>query len=161
MDNQNNCVESKYCEILIAAYHHTQSEITRYRDREWAVPGIFIAAMVTTIGFIIKNSDEIINYHFVLNAFLFILACSNTYFCCFTHDRLTEQRIIRNDIEYKLKIQEYSVEDKLIFKDYKIQHPNKIEYHSEWLKGYRDHILPFIISGWILYLAGIWILSDI
>ena len=154
MGKKKKYVKEKYCEILLATYNHTQSEITRYRDREWAIPGIFIAAMITTIGFIISNPKDIKNLHFTIDIFLFILAMGNTFYSLLTHKKLTKQRIVRNNIEYALGIQDYPVDGKNIFEDYKIQAPNDIDFHTEWLKGFWDHILPFIIAGWILFLVG-------
>ncbi len=155
MGYRRKCIKEKYCDILLAAYNHTQSEITRYRDREWAVPGIFIAAMVATIGFIISNKKiEIHQYRYEIEIFLFILTIGNTFYSILTHDKLTKQRVIRNDIEYKLKIQDYSAHGIKIFESYKIQSPNVIDTNTEWFEGFWDHILPFILSGWILLFAG-------
>ena len=149
--------ENNY-DILLAVYNHTQSEITRYRDREWAIPGIFIAAMIATISFIILNSNEIKHFRFVIDIFLYILALGNSFYSLLTHDKLTKQRIIRNDISYKLGIQNYCVGNKKIFKSYEIHLPDKEYSRKEWFRGFWDHVFPFILSGWILFFIGRWIL---
>ena len=158
MGKKKREIKRKYCEILLATYNHTQAEITRYRDREWAVPGVFIAAMITLIGFIITNQSNIKYFIKELTFLLFLLACGNTFYLLFTHKKLTNQRVLRRDIQYKLRIHKYKIEKRYIFKDYEIEPKNKDSYHSEWMNGFWDHILPFILSGWIVFFIGRWIL---
>ena len=143
-------------ELKVAFYNATLLEITRYRDREWAIPGLFIAAMVTIIGFTINHPEISLGQLILINVFLCLLAIGNTYYSLITHKKLAKQRYIRNQFEEENHIREYK--EKLSPKDEK---KNNYDFQSERTNGFWDHILPFITVGWLLYVFGTWFFFEL
>jgi hypothetical protein len=142
-------------DFFITFYEITQSEITRYRDREWLVPGIFITGLFTLITFMIGNTHAVKNFPFLLSLLLFGLASGNCYFLFFTHKKLTKQRNIQKNLELLFK--EKGLFKKKIFpyKIIKTKIPKKEFSNLNWSKGILSHIIVFISTGFILYFFGI------
>ncbi len=157
MDEQYK-ISVKQFEFLKVEYENIQTNIRRYSDREWAVPGIFIASLVTTIGFIITNATEVKRYTFIIGFFLLCLSIGNIFYLLFTHDRLTDQRKKLSNLQYVLTQNGYI--NSLSF-PYLIVPPNKKNQFSEFTHGLWDHVFVFIVSGVFLGFVGIYILFSI
>jgi hypothetical protein len=154
-DNENNF------EILKTLYTTNQSEITRYRDREWAVPSIFIAAMIAVIKYFITDYQNISSYYIYVEFLQFSLAFCNTYYLIFTHTRLTQARKIRQMIEEMFKSESYSTSEIKKLLKYK---NNQIKIHKNidlFFEGFWSHILPFIVACWIILYFGLRIEIDL
>lgn len=144
-------------EFLLAFYNATQSEITRYRDREYATLGIFVAALVATVGFIVTNEKETQRLRLAFDVILVVLAFGNIFYFIFMHNRLTIQRNVLKRLQYlfelhKIKVGKY----KIVPFDLKI--PENDNFFSGWMEGFWSHIFPFILTGIVLCFFGIWLL---
>lgn len=143
-------------DFLLTFYGATQSEITRYRDREWATPGIFVAALMAVLGFIITNEKEARSLWLAFDLILVFLALGNAFYCIFVHNRLTEQRNIIKRLQYlfelhKIKVGRYKIVP------FDLESPKNDNFSSGWTKGFWDHIFWFILAGFVLCGFGIWL----
>jgi hypothetical protein len=151
----NRKIKKAELEFLKIVYENTQTNITRYCDREWAVPGIFIAAIITTIGFILTNKPEAKQFAIYFGVFLICLSLGNIFYLLFTHARLTKQRKILIDLQHLFSQNGYI--DPLAF-PYPIAQPNEF---AEFTHGLWDHVFIFIVSGVLLGFTGIFVLCSI
>jgi hypothetical protein len=145
-------------DFFITFYEITQSEITRYRDREWLVPGIFVAGLFTLITFMIGNEDAVKNFPVLLSLLLFGLASGNCYFLFFTHKKLTEQRTIQKNLELLFKEKGFFDQEIFPYKIIEKNIPQMEIYNQNWRKGFLSHIIVFISTGFILYFFGIYVI---
>jgi len=133
-------------------YGITQGEITRYRDREWIIPGLFIVALVGTIQFMLTNNQYVEGQKFAFLLFLLSLATGNWFYLYITHVKLTKQRDILTILQYRLK-QSGAIDDSF---PYSTRFKTEAEIHKEnWNRGFYSHILVFGISGTILLIFGV------
>lgn len=143
--------------FLQTYYTLTHSEITRYRDREWATPGIFVAALGAIIGFIISNKREAINLWLAFDTILILLSLGNAFYTVFIHKRLTVQRNIRSRLEYLFELHLITVANYNLV-PFQVSAPTNNNFYSGWMNGFWSHILPFILFGFGLSGFGIWLL---
>jgi hypothetical protein len=145
--------------FILEFYKINQAEITRYRDREWALPGIFVAAMIAVIGFILNNSCVVQHQWFAFWLLLIVLAIGNTFFLLYTHKKLMEQRIIRKKLE-KNYFQLHKINAQFINEDkFRKENLENLNYCSNWNKGFWDHVFWFIIAGWVLLGYGSFLIA--
>jgi hypothetical protein len=144
-------------DFLLAFYSATQSEITRYRDREWATPGIFVTALGAIVGFIISNEQEARNLWLAFDIILILLASGNAFYTIYVHNRLTKQRNVRARLEYLFELHRIKV-NKNSLVPFKVEQPQDDNFYTGWFNGFWSHILPFILLGVGLCCFGIWLL---
>lgn len=144
-------------QFMLALYNSTQAEITRYRDREWATPGIFVAALATIVGFIITNDVQSKSLWWAFDIVLIVLAIGNTSYTIFVHNRLTQQRNIRARIEFLFELDKIKVSDKKLL-PFKVIAPTDDNFNTGWINGFWSHIFPFIIFGIGLCCFGMWLI---
>jgi hypothetical protein len=144
-------------DFLLAFYDATQSEITRYRDREWAIPGIFVTALGAIVGFIISNETKARGLWFAFDAILILLASGNVFYTIYTHNRLTQQRNIRARLQCLLGLGAIKVNEQNLV-PFKVEPPKDASFHSGWMNGFWSHIFPFMAFGVALCGFGIWLL---
>ena len=150
-------MKNKQFQFLLTLYNSTQSEITRYRNREWATLGIFVAALATIVGFIITNYCEAKALWWAFDLVLVSLAVGNVYYTIFTHNELTEQRNVLYRLNKLLSLDKIQVDNKnLVF--YKLEAPIDDNFCRGWFNGFWSHIFPFSIFGIGLCVFGIWLL---
>jgi len=138
-------------ETLIGLYSATCAEITRYRDREWYNQGIFTAAIVTILGFILLHKDVARAESYLFDAALVLLAIGNIWFTLYVHRALAEQRVILARLREKLGVN-------YIF-------PAKWEKSSSfwcsWRRGVFSHLIWFFLADlWLVY-EGIRLIHDL
>ena len=150
-------MEPNQLQFLLTFYSTTQSEITRYRDREWATPGIFVAALGTVVGFIISNIDQVRSLWLAFDFILICLAFGNAYYTIFVHHRLIKQRNIRSRLEYLFELHKIKVDGKNLL-PFQVLPPKDNKFCKDWTNGFWSHILPFIVFGFILCAFGFWLI---
>ena len=135
---------------LIELHSATCAEITRYRDREWHNQGIFTAAIIGILGFIILNKTKAKNAACIFDAALVLLAVGNIWFTLFAHCCLTEQRNILARLRLLLRFHETSAEGKPILPPSWKRSPSS--FKDGWLRGIFSHLIWFFaVDTWLVY----------
>lgn len=150
---------------LLALYTSTQAEITRYRDLEWTYVRTFTAAIGAIIVFIVAYGSvaEATDIRLVLDAALISLALGNIAYTYYVHDRLTQYRNVRENVEYLLNLR------KRVAKDDNIVDGNELrvlfnqpeltaDFRRNWRRGFLSHLGPFFAAGIFLAEFGVWLL---
>ena len=116
-------------DFLLAFYNTTQTEITRYRDREWATPGIFVTALAAIIGFIISNETEAQNLRLAFDIILALLAIGNAFYTLYVHNKLTQQRNVIDRLEYYFGLQNIKVGKRNLV-PFSVEKPKDDDFYS-------------------------------
>lgn len=144
---------------LLAYYQYLNSEITRYRNREWLNAQIFTGAIIALYGLVVSNHDWWVSrpYQslFILCAFV-ALAGGNIFFSCharttLAYDRTVLARLVRRDLKTVLEYypKEQGNSDRKIPSD---------RFSENYWRGFRSHLVPFWMASGIAMWAGIWAL---
>jgi hypothetical protein len=135
---------------LIELHSATCAEITRYRDREWHNQGIFTAAIIGILGFILVNPTPTKNAAHIFDAALALLAVGNIWFTLFAHHSLTEQRNILASLRLLLQFHDTSADGKPILPpDWK---RSPASFKDGWLRGVLSHLIWFFaVDAWLVY----------
>jgi len=147
---------------LLALYNVTQTEITRYRDREWINTGLFLASMATIIGFMMTNETLARSFALHFGSTLIVLAGAHIHFSKFIHDRLTVQRNVKARIQYLLNFTDIQVGRKPLLPPMVIDDISKSSrddnFQRGWYRGFWSHLLLFWLATFLLAVFGIWFL---
>lgn len=131
-------------ETLIELYSATCAEISRYRDREWYNQGIFTAAIVTILAFILLHKDVARAEPRLFDAALVLLAIGNIWFTLFVHRALAEQRVILTKLREKLGVN-------YIFPE---KWKKGSSFWYSWIRGVFSHLIWFfLVDLWLVYEA--------
>ena len=135
---------------LIELHTATCAEISRYRDREWHNQGVFTAAIIGILGFILVNKTEAKQATHVFDAALVLLAVGNIWFTLFAHNGLTEQRNILARLRLLLRFHDTLADGKPILPPAWKKSPGS--FKDGWLRGVFSHLIWFFLAdAWLAY----------
>ena len=135
---------------LLQLYGTTCAEITRYRDREWHNQGIFTAAIVAIIGFILADRNRVQDIAHLFDVSLILLTLGNIFYTAFAHHRLTEQRNILVRLQRLLHYHNVIVESKPLLPPKWKKEPKT--FTTGWTRGFWSHLAPFwVFNLWLVY----------
>lgn len=147
---------------LLALYNITQTEYTRYRDREWINVSLFLASTATIVGFMMINKTLARSFELFFSFILIMLTIAHIYFSSWTHIRLNKQRNIRARIQYLLNFTDIKVKEKPLLPPEVVEDINESLSDNNcqrgWFRGFWNHLFLFWLATSLLAGFGIWFL---